>query len=159
MQSAARRLGRTHDPIPLFPTMEFVMSLPENSHPLVSRRLALGVPAAALALLAPVSACAHPGPHEQVATPACRTPSMSALYSAMQMLWAQHMEWTYAAVFAFAMAPPAFDATAARLMQNQADIGGAIKPFYGDAAGRRADASSAGTHRRRRRSRARRQGP
>jgi len=115
--------------------MEFAMSVSEISHPLVSRRLALGAPAAAFALLAPVSARAHPGPHEQVTTPACRTPSMSALYSAMQMLWAQHMEWTYAAVFAFAMAPSAFDATAARLMQNQADIGAAIKPFYGDSAG------------------------
>jgi hypothetical protein len=113
------------------------MSISRLPRPAITRRLALTATAAALMaspILAPTSAYAHTTTHAQAADD-CRTPSMSALYSAMQSLWAQHMEWTYAAVTAYATDSPAFDATAARLMQNQADIGNAIKPFYGDAAG------------------------
>lgn len=59
------------------------------------------------------------------------------LHSAMQTLWADHMIWTYATVDAFYHNPTAFQPTLDRLLQNQKDIGAAIVPYYGQAAGDR----------------------
>jgi hypothetical protein len=90
------------------------------------------------------SASGHAATHSHVDTHANaasdvtrtgRTSSEAALYTAMRLLWAQHMEWTYATVAAFAADVKGLPATLDRLLANQADIGNAVKPFYGDEAG------------------------
>ncbi|HMW65620.1 MAG TPA: hypothetical protein PKC82_01740 [Chitinophagaceae bacterium] len=58
------------------------------------------------------------------------------LYGAMQKLWNEHMQWTFATVDAFFHNPKGLDAQLNRLLQNQKDIGNAIIPFYGEAAGK-----------------------
>lgn len=57
------------------------------------------------------------------------------LHDSMRKLWEDHVTWTRLAIVTFAADTPGFDTTAARLLQNQVDIGNAIKPYYGAAAG------------------------
>ncbi len=53
-------------------------------------------------------------------------------HDAMRKLWEDHITWTRLYIVSFAADLPDADAVAQRLLQNQADIGNAIRPFYGD---------------------------
>ncbi len=58
-----------------------------------------------------------------------------SLKAALRRLWADHVIWTRQYVVAAVGGAPDADAAAGRLLKNQEDIGGAVVPFYGDAAG------------------------
>jgi hypothetical protein len=58
-----------------------------------------------------------------------------AFRNSMRVLWEQHVAWTRLAIVSFNGSLPDLAATEARLLRNQVDIGDAVKPFYGRAAG------------------------
>ncbi len=53
----------------------------------------------------------------------------------MRKLWEDHITWTRVYIIAAVAGLPETDTAAQRLLQNQVDIGDAVKPFYGDQAG------------------------
>ncbi len=64
-----------------------------------------------------------------------RTIDKASFQRDMRKLWEDHITWTRLYIVSALADLPDKDVTANRLLQNQADIGNAIKPFYGDAAG------------------------
>ena len=54
---------------------------------------------------------------------------------ARETLWEDHVTWTRIYIMSVTSDLPDADAAAQRLLQNQVDIGNAIKPLYGDEAG------------------------
>jgi hypothetical protein len=78
---------------------------------------------------------AHGNAPGHAETPVALSQSASALHRDLRMLWEDHIVWTRLAIISLTTGSPDTQATVARLLKNQADIGNAVKPFYGKAAG------------------------
>src|SRR5262245_52831256 len=91
--------------------------------------LALGVPAISNGQGTSSASTTASHKHSESAT------STIALRQGMRKLWEDHVTWTRLVIVSTAANLPDLDPTTQRLLQNQTDIGNAIKPFYGDSAG------------------------
>ena len=60
-----------------------------------------------------------------------------AFHDGMRKLWEDHITWTRLFIVSASDDLPDKQATTQRLLRNQVDIGKAIKPYYGRAAGKR----------------------
>lgn len=60
--------------------------------------------------------------------------SRQEFHDAMRKFWEDHITWTRAYIVSFAADLPDTEMVANRLLQNQMDIGNAIRPIYGDEA-------------------------
>jgi hypothetical protein len=99
----------------------------------------LGLPLA-VALVAALAAVAFPNGHEASAqgkADAKRPVSQAelAFRNDMRRLWEDHIVWTRLAIVSLTTDAPDTEATVGRLLRNQDEIGAAIAPFYGEAAG------------------------
>jgi hypothetical protein len=105
----------------------------------ISRPLPLAM---LMVVLSAVVAVAVSGGHQMAAHAATahRQAAMSqkeyALRSDMRRLWEDHVTWTRLAIISLTTNSPDTSATVARLLRNQTDIGNAVKPYYGAAAGK-----------------------
>ena len=108
------------------------------SHVLISPRRAVAVlgsvvalaalPAGSIAALSDASAA--PSSESAISTKAL------ALHDAMRALWEAHGTWTERAIVDFVGGLPDTKLVIGRLLQNQTDIGNAVKPYYGAKGGK-----------------------
>jgi hypothetical protein len=105
---------------------------------LMKRRLSITV-VVVIALAAAIPAFAASGQDEHEHAHAAKAHAMTArqvaFHDAMRKLWEDHITWTRLAIVSLTADLPDVQATEERLLDNQVDIGNAIKPFYGKAAG------------------------
>jgi hypothetical protein len=107
----------------------------------VGRSAQLAIATAVVALSAAValffSAGHAEGAHASMSKSPQLSPKAVALRTAMDKLWEDHITWTRMVIVDFAAGLPDLKTAEARLLRNQADIGNAIKPYYGAAAGKK----------------------
>jgi hypothetical protein len=113
-----------------------------TSRSLPGRRLTLAL-AGLLALASMIVVLAVVGTHESHAADehshgdvaAVSTPKAVAFHDAMRALWESHGGWTHMVIVSFVGNLPNLSAEEQVLLENQVDIGNAVKPYYGVAAG------------------------
>ena len=92
-----------------------------------------------LVMLMGLTALAIPSPATAQSTPHVmqmkESSKQAALRDAMRKLWEDHIVWTRMFIISAVADLPDKTAATDRLLKNQADIGDAIKPYYGNAAG------------------------
>jgi hypothetical protein len=110
-----------------------------------------GVLAVVLAGALATAACSSDGDSANTVDESTETPSDASAEQSNQIdpaqfrrdvrvLWEDHVAWTRLFIVSAVADLPDTDATAARLLQNQADIGDAVAEFYGDDAGAQLEA-------------------
>ena len=127
----------------LFNRKEPTMQKTRASRPIPLALTAIVALFSALAALAVSNGMAHAdgtasnhGMHMMAMGPsAADKPSKAAFRADMRKLWEDHITWTRLAIISLEGGTPDTDATVGRLLRNQDDIGNAVKPFYGEAAG------------------------
>jgi hypothetical protein len=109
-----------------------------SSHPASRGRAAFRLPAVFAALVGAGILAFAGGSLGAVRASDAGPPSMAkvvAFHEAMDKLWTDHVTWTRIVIIDFDAKAPDLKHALARLLRNQTEIGNAIKPFYGDAAG------------------------
>ncbi|HEV8599677.1 MAG TPA: hypothetical protein VGQ69_09985 [Gemmatimonadales bacterium] len=89
------------------------------------------------ALTPPAAARPETGAATASSLPAGQSIERSGFHDAMRKLWEDHITWTRLYIVSAVAGLPDAQPAAQRLLRNQADIGDAIRPFYGAAAGDR----------------------
>src|SRR5688572_28443925 len=84
-----------------------------------------------------VAACAPTAMSSGGMASAAPSSSSAQLHDAMRKLWTDHVVWTRLYIIAAAANDASAQTAAARLLKNQEEIGSAIAPYYGSAAGAR----------------------
>jgi len=90
--------------------------------------------AASAGSAAPTAVATHDS-SEHTTEPATDRIDPVVFHQDMRKLWEDHITWTRLYIVSAVAGLPDLDATAGRLLQNQADIGAAVATFYGDDAG------------------------
>jgi hypothetical protein len=112
-----------------------------NVNSMAARRTTLGL-AGLVALVSAIAVLAAVGTREshaagehEHAVAGVATPKAVAFHDAMRGLWEAHGAWTHMVIVSFVGNLPDLTAEEQVLLQNQVDIGNAVKPYYGAAAG------------------------